>query len=281
MKIGIIGAGKVGTTLGKYLVLENQTVTGYYSKTPKSGAEAAAFTGTKCFQTLGNLVEASDTLFVTTPDGVIAEIWDCIAKMDCDLSGYTICHFSGSLSSNVFSGIEQTGAKACSIHPMYAFSDKYTSYKEFHTAYLTAEGDAKAIVSLFQAIGHTVFSVNTEGKAKYHAAASMASNFMIGLMQTSLDLLKDCGFSCRDAMALLRPLVENNISAMLDKGCESALTGPVERGDIETVRKHLQVLQGSQEEMIYRTLGGKLLELAQQKNPDRNYTALENLLKKS
>ncbi len=91
-------------TLGKYLSEAHIPVTGFYSRTKESAAWAAAFTKTAVFDGLKELITASDTLFITTPDGIIADVWDCIAAMDMDLSGYKICHFSGSLSSNVFSG---------------------------------------------------------------------------------------------------------------------------------------------------------------------------------
>ena len=118
MRIGIIGAGRVGVTMGKYLGDAGVEVTGFYSKTTQSAVQAAEFTDTTVYKTLQDIVEASDTLMITTPDGVISEVWDCIAGYE--LTGKILCHCSGSLSSNVFSGIEQTGAVGCSIHPMYA-----------------------------------------------------------------------------------------------------------------------------------------------------------------
>ena len=78
MKIGFIGAGKVGTSLGKLFVRHGVTVTGYYSRTREHAEEAAAFTRTLCFTSLEDAVDASDTLFITTPDGVIARMWNDI-----------------------------------------------------------------------------------------------------------------------------------------------------------------------------------------------------------
>lgn len=256
-------------------------VTGYYSKTLESADKAATFTNTTVYQDMKELIAASDTLFITTPDGVIEQIWDCIVNMGIDLSGYIFCHFSGLLSSYVFSGIERTNATGCSIHPMYAFSDKYTSYLKFKTAYLTMEGEAQAVAkmrALFEALGHNVLTIQSADKIKYHAAATLASNAMLGLVQASLDILKNCGFSESESMALLEPLVTGNISSMLQSGCVKALTGPVERGDVETVKKHLKALQGSEEEVIYCSLAKKLVKLAKCKNPERDYTALERII---
>ena len=121
--IGIIGAGKVGTTLGAYLCQNQIAVSGYYSRTFESAVSAADFTDTVAYYSIGELVDASDTLFIATPDAEIGNTWDCIAKYG--LKDKIVCHFSGSLSSYVFSGIETAGAAGCSIHPMFAFSDKF------------------------------------------------------------------------------------------------------------------------------------------------------------
>ena len=282
MRIGIIGAGKVGTTLGKYLSIHGKNVTGFYSRTHESADEAATFAETETYSSLCKLVEKSDVIFITTPDGVIHQVW--VDLLHQDISNRIICHFSGSLSSHVFSGREEAGASGISMHPMYAFSDKFHSYEQFHTAYLTLEGDPEAVAvmkPMWEAIGHHVLTLKAEDKIKYHAAAAMASNEMLGLMQASLDILSECGFSEKDSMALLTPLVQGNIASMLEKGCVNALTGPVERGDAQTVRKHLQALEGSKAGKIYQSLGSTMVELAKRRNPDRDYTPVRTLFEKS
>lgn len=282
MRIGIIGAGKVGTTLGKYLSIHGKNVTGFYSRTHESADEAATFAETETYSSLCKLVEKSDVIFITTPDGVIHQVWGDLLHQD--ISNRIICHFSGSLSSHVFSGREEAGASGISMHPMYAFSDKFHSYEQFHTAYLTLEGDPEAVAvmkPMWEAIGHHVLTLKAEDKIKYHAAAAMASNEMLGLMQASLDILSECGFSEKDSMALLTPLVQGNIASMLEKGCVNALTGPVERGDAQTVQKHLQALEGSKAGKIYQSLGSTMVELAKRRNPDRDYTPVRTLFEKS
>lgn len=281
MRIGIIGAGKVGVTLGKYLVDAGEEVMGFYSRTKESAAQAADFTKTIVYQNLEDLVSASDTLFLTTPDGEIVKVWDCIAEYD--LTEKLICHFSGSLSSNVFSGIEQTGAYGVSIHPMFAFSGKFTSYQKFHTALLVMEGQEPAMHSmrtLFgERLGHRILTIQAEDKLKYHAAAAMASNYMIALYEMALALLGDCGFSYEDGRALLQPIVQNNVAAMLEQGTVDALTGPIERGDIGTVQKHLEALAGSRAETVYRELGQVLVDIAGRKHPEWDDAAMRDCLR--
>lgn len=281
MRIGIIGAGKVGVTLGKYLTDAGVTVSGFYSRTRESAAIAADFVQTTVYIDLEDLVRASDTLFITTPDGEIGKVWDCIAGYD--LTNKIICHFSGSLSSNVFSGIEETGASGLSIHPMYAFSDKFSSYQQFYTAYLVMEGQENArmpMQALFGgSLGHTILTIDAKDKMKYHAAAAMASNYMIAMLETALKLFVECGFSYEDSLAMLRPIVQNNVASMLEKGPVEALTGPVERGDVSTVEKHLDVLAGGPAETVYRELGEMLVDIAKRKHPEWDDTAMKNCLR--
>lgn len=307
LKIGIIGAGKVGTTLGKHLTLYGVPMAGYASRSYESAETAADFTETTAYHTLEELVLASDTLFLTTPDGEIGRVWDCIRETRLELQEKIICHFSGSLSSHVFSGIEQTGAYGCSIHPMFAFNDKFTSYQELPRAVLTLEGHQRAVhdmTNLFGGwLGHRILTIQTEDKVRYHAAATMASNYMIGLFQVSLELLGECGFSQQEGETLLRSLVQTNVENMLEKGVQAALTGPIERNDMGTVKKHLQTLDsapaiGKDErkdcdgedgalawdggcvnvDRIYRELGQVLVSIAEKKNPNRDYAQLRHLL---
>ena len=134
---------------------------------------------------------------------------------------------------------------------------------------------------MWEELGHHVLTLKAEDKIKYHAAAAMASNEMLGLMQASIDVLSECGFAEEDSMALLRPLVEGNIASMLKKGCVNALTGPVERGDAQTVEKHLQALAGSKAGRIYQSLGSTMVELAGRRNPDRDYTPIRKLFEEN
>lgn len=282
MVIGIIGAGKVGTTIGKYLSKRDIAVSGFYSRSYESAHEAADFTKTKAYRDIDELVKVSDTLFITTPDGEISNMWDCITKNE--LVGKTICHFSGSLSSNVFFEIGTTGARGCSIHPMYAFSDKFTSYRQFCTAILTMEGNDKAVnmmKKLFEDLGHKVMTVQAEDKIKYHAAAAMASNYMVGLFQMSLDLLSECGFSEADSYELLGPLVKGNMETVIQSGTKAALTGPVERNDITTVQQHLDSFSNENVKRVYQAIGKELVKIAKEKNPDKDYTALNKILSES
>ena len=277
MVIGFIGAGRTGCTLGKYLE-GYVTVAGYYSRTWQSADDAATFTQSRAFCDLETLVNSCDTIFITTPDGVISEVWECIRHYN--LKDKIVCHFSGSLSSGIFSNSGSTGASCCSVHPMYAFSSKYKSYLQFNTACLSVEGQEKAVQEmkkLFEALHHKVFIINPCDKAKYHAAAVFASNYVTGVMHIALKLLKECGFSEGDAMELLAPVTLNNINSVLENGTAHALTGPVERGDISTVERHIGILNDEDILKIYKNLGKVLVSIAEEKNPEKYYKEIKGM----
>ena len=95
MKAGFIGAGKVGFSLGKYLAENGIDVTGYYSRSADSAIKASEFTGTRYYKDLTDIIEDSDTLFITAPDGAITEVWEYIRNLP--IKNKNICHCSGSI----------------------------------------------------------------------------------------------------------------------------------------------------------------------------------------
>lgn len=272
MKIGFIGAGKVGVSLGKYLTNYKINVTGYFSKNNDSAKKAADFTNTSYFNSLEDIIKSNDIIFITTPDGVIKEIWNSIKGLA--INNKIFCHCSGSLSSNIFSNIEQLGAYGYSIHPMYAFSDKYNSHINLNQATITIEGSEKYLdyfSTMFKKLGNNIKIISQENKSIYHAASVVVSNHVVGLAQFGIDLLEKCGFTSEEAIKSLYPLMINNIVNIGNKGVIDSLTGPVERADINTVRKHLESLDEEDRE-LYKLLTKKVIKVAKAKNPNRDYS---------
>lgn len=279
MNIGIIGAGKVGVSVGRYLKENNIQIAGFYDIDCDNAAFAAQFTQTDCFSELKELVMVSDTLFITTPDAVIGSVWDCI-KNNMSVQNKIVCHFSGALSSDVFTDSQSTGASVCSIHPMLAFSDKLTSYRIPANTFFALEGDetaVSALKSLFENLGNTVCRIDKSKKSLYHTAASVLSNELVAVLDMGYSLLEECGFSRDEAVKATHNLVLGNVNSVLENGCVKALTGPVERNDLQTVKKHVESLKG-EDRQIYILLAKRLVNLAKAKNEDRDYSELSEFL---
>ena len=140
MRIGFIGAGRVGYTMGKYLKEHGVSISGYYSRHAEHAKDAASFTDTSYYLDAYKLIDSSDAIILTVSDSAIREVFSEINSY-AGLAGKIVCHTSGSVSSSVFADTEYQ-VYGYSIHPIYAISDRYTSYKDFSNAYLTIEGDA-------------------------------------------------------------------------------------------------------------------------------------------
>ena len=279
MHTGIIGAGKVGCSLGKYFVLHGLSLSGFFDVDIQAARTAADFAGTDFEEKPEDLVSKSDALFLTVPDGLITTVWNQIRELP--IEGKYICHCSGALSAgDAFPGIADRGAFGYSVHPLFAVSNRFDSYKELSHAYFTIEGDERHLDDVrtrFASFGNPVRLIRAEDKVKYHCAAAICSNQVIALIQESLDLLSNCGFDEASALAALRPLIAGNVNKVLDHGCVESLTGPVERGDSQTLRKHMNCLD-EKDRMLYALLSEKLLAVAKRKNPDRDYHETASLL---
>ena len=278
MKIGFIGAGRVGTTIAKYLKEHGKSVTGFYSRSKEHAMESASFTDTLCFTDTKTLVEESDVVFLTVSDGAIESVFRELLST-CDLTEKIICHTSGSMASTVFAGASQK-VYGYSVHPNFAVSDKLTTYQNFHNAFITIEGSPEHlndVKEIFTSSGLSVATISPDVKAKYHAASVYASNLICGVFGASIRLLTECGFSEEDAEKALHGLFLANAEGIAANGPVAQLTGPVERNDISTVRRHLNVLS-EDDAKTYRRLQLEVVRLAQKKHLDRDYTELVNLL---
>ena len=280
IRIGFIGAGKVGCSLGKMFSVGGLTVAGYYSRTFLSACEGAAFTQSEAFETLEQVVAASDVLFLTTPDAVLRNVYHELKSFD--VRGKQLCHCSGSLSAvEVFDDAEAQGASCYSIHPLFPVSSKTECYEELTHAHFCIEGDEAHLMDWkrrLEALGPHVQVIAAAAKRRYHAACCIPSNFVCALVQQSIDMLVACGFEADAALSALAPLMTANMEHIIKVGPQDALTGPVERNDVGTVDAHLKCMDGTRERDAYRLLSMKLVELATMRHPGADYSQMRLLL---
>ena len=279
MRIGFIGAGKVGFTLGKYFREHGIEVTGYYSRSIQSASEAAEFTATNVYTRRDDLLAASDVLFFTLPDKEIESVYRQVSQLS--IRGKIFCHCSGALSAqDAFPNIDDFSATGFSVHPLFAVSDKYNAYRDLADVFFTLEGSTEKLAFMqtwLQGIGLQVRIIPAEVKVKYHCAAALASNYVLGLLQLSQNLLTECGFSPDEAEKALKPLFCGNAEHFRECGLTASLTGPLERGDLSTLQHHLTCLTPAQRQ-LYVLLAKELLQTAKEKHPQRNYTSIARFL---
>ncbi|MHB1313956.1 MAG: Rossmann-like and DUF2520 domain-containing protein [Christensenellales bacterium] len=271
MRIGFIGAGKVGSTLGSYFIERKQNVIGYCSRSYTSAQAAASGNSTEAFRDICSLASICDMIFITTPDCQIPGVWEILRQ--CDISGRIIIHTSGSLSSGLFTGMEETGAYGYSAHPMFAFHERTGGFKGLDNAWFTVEGDLKqldTVKKFLEGLGNNVLVIDSSKKELYHLANVTGSNLILALLSIGFDCLKMCSPAMADALPAYMALAQSNMQNIIRSGFIAALTGPVERNDLETVKKNLEVLP-REYTGVYTALSQRLLMLAREKHPDRDY----------
>lgn len=280
IRIGFIGAGRVGVSFGKYLKEKGMYISGYYSQSPDSAKFAAEFTNTTHFKSLQEVIASSDMLLFTVPDNAIAKVWE---EAKPYVSNMIIGHCSGLHSSKIFSDSGSNGNYAYSIHPLSAVSSKESSWKEFPNILFTLEGDEKylnKIEKMFKSMGNRTKIISTENKIKYHAAAALSSNYMTALFYMAQELFVQCGFDEKEAKDELYGLAKGNLENILKMGCVKALTGPLERNDIETVKSHIECLEPKMR-TVYQSNADYLIEVAARKHPDRDYNSMRQICERS
>lgn len=276
--IGFIGAGRVGVSLGKYFSIHNLNLVGYYSKNENSAKEAAIFTNSSFYTQLNDLIQSCNVLFITTPDDVILKIWTELKKYN--LKDKLICHTSGSLSSSIFFSINTLGAFGYSTHPMCAFSDKFKAYKSLDKVYFSIEGDELYLNKLkdfFEQLGNKVIIIAKDKKPLYHLANVTVSNLVLSLLDIGCTYLVNCDVDTEAAINALMPLIESNINNIKKSGFINALTGPVERMDIDTIKHHLSVIPAEDIE-LYKHLSLNLAKLSEKKHTSSTYNLIKNEL---
>ena len=290
-RVGFVGAGKVGTALGELLRSCGIVVSGYSSLLTEDAQAAAEKTASDAYADAAEVVEASDVIFFTVPDGEISNAWKSLVASygaaACDaLFGKIVCHCSGALPAAVFADAAEYGAKAASVHPLFAISGGGSAQAKIGSALFTLEGDESALATvsaLLDVCGVCHRKIASSDKPLYHAAAVCASNLAVGLFASAQTMLERCGFGADEARGALRALFVGNCESIAERGPIGALTGPIECNDAETVVGHLMAFREDptllKERDAYTALSRVVVEVAAAKHPERDYSHIAEILR--
>jgi len=294
LKISIIGAGRLGTAMGYAITVKKSKeikVISMAAPSKKDLNKAKKILGKNAenilFTTDNNAAAAdADVIFICTPDDNIREACRGLYKGD-KRNGKTVIHFSGSKPLTVLNDAFKKRDHIASMHPLKSFAttpDAAGSLKgiEYGITYTNREGEnaVKKIVSLLE--GKSVF-VKDEEKPAYHAAACIASNYLVTLIEYAVSINEKIGIKTAASTAGLLELMEGTIGNIKKLGIKESLTGPIARGDTGTVRKHLEKLDGILDEediKLYKIMGSKTSDLARQNGwiDDITYKKFKKLL---
>jgi predicted short-subunit dehydrogenase-like oxidoreductase (DUF2520 family) len=222
-------------------------------------------------------------VFVCVPDDALAGVAQRLARAGGDWAGRTVFHTSGLLSSAALEPLRRRGASVASLHPVQSFPARTGRPRLFRGIVWSVEGDAGTVrlgAAIARGLGGRAVRLSAEAKPLYHAACSVASNFLVALEAAGAGLLADAGFDRRAATRALLPLVQGTLQNVKELGWARALTGPVARGDVRTVRRHLQALAGRPlAGEIYRALAKQALTLVDPRRvPAKKVRALRRSL---
>jgi predicted short-subunit dehydrogenase-like oxidoreductase (DUF2520 family) len=215
--------------------------------------------------TRADAVARAGLVILAVPDDAIASVAADLAGEHSVRADHTVLHLSGLLGRDALSLLLETGAALGSFHPLQTIADPVAAPERLLGAYAGLEGDQRAIEAgedLARALGMVPVRLSAGGKAAYHAGAAIVANYTTALFAVAERLAREAGIPAETAARLYLPLLRGT-AANLDSGPVAALTGPVRRGDVRTIRAHLAVLSGA-EARLYRLLGEEALRLARE-----------------
>ena len=264
MTIGFIGAGMTGTALAARLWQRGYAVVAVSSRSLGSAKRLASFVS-DCTVCDGpqQVADLASVVFITTPDDIISDIAAGIRWRP----GQVAVHCSGVHSIDILEPAGRSGAHTCCLHPLQTFAGLEEAINNLSGSTFALEGDEAGLAvahELAQALEGNIILLKAGDKVTYHIAAVTLSNYLVALMKTSADLWQSFGIPQEEAVKALLHLLKGTVRNIERVGIPGCLTGPIARGDVETVRKHVTALENGQSEKmdIYRVMGLKTLEIA-------------------
>jgi len=247
-RVFVIGAGRAGRALTHAMRVGGVDIVGLHGRRPEIDITSGEYPVS---------LESASVVLITVRDGEIDGVMRELlaAKL---AAGAVVVHASGNAEPPALDLLRKHGHPGGTFHPLLPLTDPTRATEQLHRAWIGIDGDEPARAAsreLAAALGARVLEIPEGVKARYHAAAVFASNFPMVLLATAMKLLTSTGISeeaARGALGTLLVAAAENASVM---GPAKAMTGPVARGDVETVRAHLGVLADVPEVLeLYRVL---------------------------
>jgi len=265
--VTIIGSGRLGTALAVALAGRGYAIQSLVARRALKARQAAGFLDAEV-QALAakqlRLLRPADVFLITVPDDQIAGVAAELSKLRFTA---VALHTSGALSSEVLGPLREKGWHTGAAHPLMSVSDARDGGAGLRGGYWSVEGDKTALrvaKEIVRDLGGKSFSIRSEDKPLYHAAAVMVAGNVTALFDVALEMLVGCGLTRKTARSVLLPLIASTVHNLETKDPAQALTGTFARGDVETVKRHLAALKDKNPAdalELYRLLGQRSLKL--------------------
>ncbi len=263
-KIGIIGAGTVGTALASRLSEKGYPVVAVSSRTLASARRLSGVVpGCKVYQTAQEVAQAAEFVFITTPDDVIPTIAEKVSWHE----DQKVVHCSGADSLDILEPARLVGARVGCFHPLQTFATVEHAVDNLPGTTFGLEAEEPLLTTLIEMArsleGDSV-QLKAGDKVLYHAAAVFACNYVVTLLKLATDLWRKFGIPQDRATRAILPLLQGTVRNIGSVGLPDCLTGPIARGDSGTIRKHLKALETTAPDLInaYAELGLQTIPIA-------------------
>ena len=280
--VSIVGAGRVGRTLGKRLRESGWRLGAVVTRSLSTARAAVRAIGAgEPHSALNCQSMESDLILLTLTENALPEVAEKLAALGRDeCRGKIVLHTSGVLDRTVLAPLAKQGASTGSLHPMQTFSGR--AMPSLDGVVFGIEGDAKArrmAHRLARDLGGVSVRIDGTRKPAYHAAAALVSGHALGLVEAATAILMDLGFTRRGAVRALLHLMRQMLDNEERLGPQAAWTGPVARGDYDAVAKHIAALRDyprefSESYAALAVLSGRVLS----KEPSATLKQLESVL---
>ena len=279
--ISIVGPGNLGSALATELARIGHPIRHIVSRRNSPGVSAACALARRVkakFIVLDEALLDSDIVWITVPDDAIAEVAHQLAATQ-SWKGRIVLHPSGARSSDELSALKKKGAAVASAHPMMTFVRERRP--QWRDVPFDIEGDDAAVRAAYEiaaALGASPFVLKKEHKTLYHAFGSFASPLVIALMSAMEQVAEAAGVPPENAKTMVWPLLSRTLDNYRKRDAAHAFSGPLVRGDLQTVRKHLSELKRTPHAReVYIALAKAAIE----RLPAKNKEGLSKELRKS
>lgn len=282
-RIAFIGAGRVAGVLAVAFRRAGWDVSAVASR---DEARREHFTelvpGARAFAEPHAVLDDADLIFLTVPDDAIAGLAGALHLY----SGQALVHTSGALPASVLAPAMAAGTSAGSFHPLVAFADHERALADLAGSTIAVEGDESLLpllADLAESIGAKPVTLPEGGKTAYHAAAMMAAGGLVGLLDAIATVAQGAGLDEETALAVYVPLARQALANAERLGIDAALTGPLLRGDVGTLRVHLETLKEHAPDALplYVTVARREVAIAHRRGAldEQKAAEIERLLK--
>lgn len=271
--VAIVGSGNLGRVLALALHRAGYRVVEVVNRDVARARKLARQIGARAVPLDSREALTAETLWLCVTDDAIRSVATSLARSKTLWRGKVVVHTSGAYASDELRGLKKKGASVGSAHPMQSFVP--TSKPDLRGVPFALEGDAvarRAAGEIAKSLGGKVFTIRAQAKVLYHAMGAFTSPLLVSLLSVSERLGKAAGL--QEPRQVMQRILRETVENFLSNGGDAAFSGPIKRGDIKTVTRHLRAVRRVRGAAIYQALALNAVSNL----PGKNKAAMKKLL---